>query len=725
MAAGGPENNSEFDSEFDPNHPNEQSWRARDEPSAGQPEQQPQHGAISGADVRGRPLGDRDPHGDAVTHDQQHWSQGAPGQYGQAQTGPGETPAEQTPAAGGTWAYPPQSGDAFQQQSIQAPEPTTGFPPPTPPGSAQAGGYAGPDQPGVPGAETQQIPTANPHAAPGQYAAPDQDGQYPAPDPYETFAQAQQAGPESEQTHDATQAYGQYPHTQTGQYPQPGANAHAGYGYAPAAADAGAGPPAWQPQQSKSGGTKRVVWIVAAAVLAVIVIGGGVLGVRSLFGSGIETADGTIDNAEEFLTQVSNDWNSSLTSDHLTLSENPQCYYVLDAEGLATGDLACGGVRRVNVDDGATWDVWEFTAWEDPDGTITAADPEPVEMSVTRPEGTLVDAQGNEAPQDVGQLEAPPLPQAEAGLVISDLSPGLTLTDKVQPGEAGTVITPAGVLQIDSIATAETLRADVVPDMANTDAAARAYRAADGEKFRVVEFSFDPSEAEVAAALSLTYDGQQKQIAQLAEGSRGWGGSGAASYRILVSVPADGGAQLVVSSDGHDQVVDLASGDRADDPIAATYYRDVTQQDINAALTLGEKQIDVENSDDPLEVSGQLAIGSVSLTPYSPSEGWADEGKAWLIVNYTTSTEGFTWSTYRPAAIDITWSMSSGGQESEASTSVEADYGNTDGVASIPVPADTSKVSISPTVEITLEASSQPTKHPSWTPDTVSVEFPK
>jgi len=462
--------------------------------------------------------------------------------------------------------------------------------------------------------------------------------------------------------------------------------------------------------------------VIGALLLAAVII----LGVRLLGGSAIQTAQGDVDNADEFLSTVTQDWTSSLPQEYITLSDDPQCYYVLDDEGLVTEEIACGGARRAAVADGAVWDLWEFTAWTDSDGTITAADASATEQSVTRPRGTLVDASGDEAPDGIADLEAPPLPHAEAGVILPEVVDDLSLVDEVKPGDAGTVITPAGTLTISSIATVETVDASILEQEAE-DEAASVFQPAEGEEFRVVEYSFEPSETEADAALTLDHAGQQDQIAQLVESDRGWGAPEGAQARFLASVPTDGEAQLVVSSDGHDQRIDLSTGERVKDPVAQTYYRDVTQQDINKTFTLDDKDIEVKDEDEPETLATELSVSSAQITPYAPegsgAEGWAEEGKAWLLLHFTNSAEvdGYRYDT---TDVTIDWSVTSGEETTEGSTKFEDGYGNTDGIAAIPVPAEATKISVAPTLTVTVEGSDLPTKQPEWEPDAFTIEFP-
>src|SRR5699024_12489134 len=96
--------------------------------------------------------------------------------------------------------------------------------------------------------------------------------------------------------------------------------------------------------------------------------------------------------------------------------------------------------------------------------------------------------------------------------------------------------------------------------------------AAEGAGRRAGGLSYAPEEDDARAYddgppptdLSIRAGGSQTHLAELDLED---------STRILVSVPQDGSAALVVSSEGHDQLVDLLTGERQDDDVAAAYYR--------------------------------------------------------------------------------------------------------------------------------------------------------
>lgn len=384
--------------------------------------------------------------------------------------------------------------------------------------------------------------------------------------------------------------------------------------------------------------TKRTRRFVVGASSAALLVGGALT--LSGCGSSIKNETGGITNAKEFLTAVTQEWKASLPTANITTSEKPGCYYILGKDDYVTGAIACGGARRAGAGEGQVWDTYSFTVLEDGDGKQSATNAEPSETGMERPPGKLVNADGDEAPQEADKLKAPPLPKAASGLIVNEAPAELTLEDSVAPGDAGRVITPGGTVTITAVATAPSLATEGLDDE-DPEGSPPLLGPATGETFRVIDFSYVGSENPDAPPMTLTLSssGKRTQVTELAA-SGGWGGPEKGEQRILVSVPTDGDAELLVSAAGHDQVVELATGKRKADPGTDTFYRRVTRQDLNKPLDFGSRAVNIDKYADDEEVTTALTVRSAELTPYVAGEkGWAAPGKAWLLVTLTNSAE--------------------------------------------------------------------------------------
>lgn len=259
----------------------------------------------------------------------------------------------------------------------------------------------------------------------------------------------------------------------------------------------------------------------------------------------------------------------------------------------------------------------------------TAQFEEAVQDEAPEAEPTEVAAEGTD--------EEPGLDDAESGLVVEEFGQEAAVVDSASLGDEGEIITPAGTLSISSVETVETVPAAAIGQEGEGE-----LQPAEGEVFRVVEFSFTPDEAtqgfdadvNASADLALNVGGVQNHLHEL---------DSSQDHRILFSVPEDSSAQLVVSSEGHDQSADILTGERQteEDDAAAAYYREVTNQDPNHSFPLEDGEpIQVVQDNNPdrevgtLTTQYDLHVGSVSLTAWTPEEGWAAPGEAWVVIDW-------------------------------------------------------------------------------------------
>ncbi|GAA1801673.1 hypothetical protein [Nesterenkonia flava] len=299
--------------------------------------------------------------------------------------------------------------------------------------------------------------------------------------------------------------------------------------------------------------------------------------------------------------------------------------------------------------------------------------------------------------------EGPSLPAAEAGLVYEDISQNVTVTDTHRPGDLGEVVVPGGVLTVESVETIESVAAEEIgeaveePEEGAPGGAPEEFRAADGEVFRILTLSYEVDEDaghHTAASLALNVGGAQNHLQDLEMNNE---------YRILFSVPEDGGADLVISSDGHDQTVDVLTGERdEDDEVAAGYYRQITNQDVNHTFRIDDSIIATVDhrgrTSDDYVVDYDFHVSSVRLAAWSEEGGWANDGEAWLIIEwrYEVSADG-------PAIfqavheVDVTLTAESGDESYEENYYDDAGHVSSgdEHVTSIAVPLDTVDVALS------------------------------
>ena len=167
----------------------------------------------------------------------------------------------------------------------------------------------------------------------------------------------------------------------------------------------------------------------------------------------------------------------------------------------------------------------------------------------------------------------------------------------------------------------------------NEDGEELEFAAAEGEVLRAVDFSFTANSQDAfstdaalpATDVSIRGGSSQTHLAEL---------TGDTSSRYLLSVPADGSAVLVVSSEGHDQVIDLLTGERQADDVAAAFYREGRVQEPHHTFPAEVKAIPVLYSgeeDSEIAASVSFQATTLTLTAWTKEEGWAEAGSAWLL----------------------------------------------------------------------------------------------
>lgn len=296
----------------------------------------------------------------------------------------------------------------------------------------------------------------------------------------------------------------------------------------------------------------------------------------------------------------------------------------------------------------------------------------------------------------------PELPQAESGFTYQDLSLDVSVTDTLRP-ERDTVITPTGTFIIDELQTVESVPAQMVnldPVYEDTEDEGATgdpldYVPADGEVFRVVNFTFTPHEDldhSTSTELALHDGAAQSHLHELESGQSG---------RMLVSMPEDGSTRFVVSSDGHDQFIDLLTGERNDeDEVAAGYYREVTRQDLNHTFATDTDAVEVVHSGgrdvDDIQVDYHVHASSVHLTAWTEDGGWANPGEVWLVADweYGVDRDGSGRSTVEE--VNLTLAVHAGGEVVEEEHYEDSTRGFQDEVTMYAaVPIDTTEVELS------------------------------
>lgn len=231
--------------------------------------------------------------------------------------------------------------------------------------------------------------------------------------------------------------------------------------------------------------------------------------------------------------------------------------------------------------------------------------------------------------ENFGTVERVPV---DSGFTYEELGKEITVSETIRP-ERNTVVTPAGVLTVQQVQAVDEVEPGKVglPSELDDGREVLSYAPADGEVFRVIEVAFESTGPRngPTAELSISIDGSQRHIATLGDES---------VVRLLVSLPEDGGTRLVVASDGHDQFVDVLTGEREEDDVAAAYYRDKAVQEPHHVIKAPALTFPTKTHSGPYEdlvTDFAFTIKSARLTAWNSADGWAAPGEAWLEVSWS------------------------------------------------------------------------------------------
>src|SRR5699024_5437013 len=195
--------------------------------------------------------------------------------------------------------------------------------------------------------------------------------------------------------------------------------------------------------------------------------------------------------------------------------------------------------------------------------------------------------------------------------------------------------TPTGTLSIDGLQELTAVPADAVdldPEL-DEDGEVLDFAAAQGEVLRAVDLSFTPVDEDApgggdglpATDLSVRAAGSQAHLAEI---------DGKYTDRILLSVPEDGSAVLVVSSEGHDQLVVMLTGEPQGEDVAGVYYREDRVQEPHRPFRVSVDPFPVlygGEADYEIGAAVSFQAPTLGLTAWTADTGWAEPGGAWLV----------------------------------------------------------------------------------------------
>ena len=499
--------------------------------------------------------------------------------------------------------------------------------------SAQSGSF------GVPNPQSGSFGVPNPQS--GSFGVPNpQSGGFGVPNP-QSGGFAQPHGPASGafgQPGPDSGAFGQPPTAASGGYPPqfggPATGPHA-IAYPPT----GPGGTAARPGRGKK--KPLLLGLGALVVVGLLVVGYFVF----LAFPGIENSRGAIKNAKGFVSTATATWQSSLPEEGITVGKDAGCYYVLNDKDEITNQLACGPALRAGSEKGAVWDYYHFEVDGNGDNQQAKDLSEEPEVGQPAPDnGSIVDVDGNE-PDDGSNLEEPPLPKAEEhgvwmadAFAVDEASKG----NAVELGADPRLVSPGVQVVVSSITEYSVATIEGQPA-----------QAADGQKLFVITLTGDAGPVSGSLPTTLDFDLNGTQVS---------GSSSPATLgetQILVSVPSSGKSNLVLNSDGHQQMLNLADGERAQDATTELFYTGTPEPSVTLTEVINFPPTSITATE---AFALNIAFVSARMTPHDEVYGWAPAGQHWLVVEMTT--DGVTSaevSSFQYYAIDCTTSTVNGG----------------------------------------------------------------
>lgn len=406
-------------------------------------------------------------------------------------------------------------------------------------------------------------------------------------------------------------------------------------------------------------------------------------------GSEVENADEVLSDLDGMFDDIVDDQVSAGTA---TISDESRCYLSRDGDDGIEESAYCGPAQAMSAADDEHW--LEVTLTEN--GTtdeglrLTLEPPDAFELTAADADGLFrPDGEEPVAADSLDEPEAPEAPVEDYAALVSRDVPELD-AEFEELDEPHTLVTPSLTMMVEASADLDVIpdgvilsdsSADESDDMTGRDESdesedsrddAPFYRAADGQQLRAWEVTLGPApemapdldeydsfgfggdsgrEASTALAVSA---GKQRLIMH---GSLSDDSDESDTLTIpcpevpcpvdvdqqrailFTSTAEDADLSLVATVDGQDQAVSLDDGSLTSEVSKVAYDREQLTQQVSTTwpsttfLIAAEDDVksDVYCCDDLTYTFGG-EIQKVFLTPFDLAQGWAPDGKAWLVV---------------------------------------------------------------------------------------------
>ncbi|MDQ0709817.1 hypothetical protein QFZ52_002469 [Arthrobacter woluwensis] len=358
-----------------------------------------------------------------------------------------------------------------------------------------------------------------------------------------------------------------------------------------------------------------------SAGIAVVIL---TLSLTACSGKTLKFGGQEVEDLDKTITALDDSWKQSLTDGkkaNTAPDDGSRCYAQINGEVLAD-EAICGPVHYLGSDD-TTWDTVSLkqvldnssdkVRVEKDSGFTTGAKKANVELY--RPDG-------KEPPSDLNVPE-PEANTEEPGQAIWMKSSGPQAPGDSSTGDSSksvTIVTPDARLVVSSPKISDRIGGPEDRQQAGA-----------GNKFGSVTISTGAngsSQSDSKTVLAFSAGGKSYNVGKPQDGT------------LAMAVPGDGkDLALTVTFEGKTQTYSLADGSLDEKSKGLSYY-DGYKTTSDDSAKVGDLKIEKQNGFD-------LTFYGTSYTayrvPYDASVGWAPEGKSWLVISGSPSTDSLQW----------------------------------------------------------------------------------
>lgn len=371
--------------------------------------------------------------------------------------------------------------------------------------------------------------------------------------------------------------------------------------------------------------THRTLRRAHGAAVAVLVLG---LSLTACSGKTLKVGGQEVQDLDKAITALDDAWKQHLTDGtkaNVAGDNNSRCYAQINGEVLAD-EAICGPVHYLGSDE-TTWDTVPLkTVAGDSSGKIKIEKDAGFYSGSKKDNTELYRPDGKQPPTDTNVPE-PDAKTAEAQQAIWTQTSGPQAPSDTSADAAKPIVikTPDTTLNVSSAKISD--RIGGPQDR---------LQAGEGHKFGSITLNL----GETGSYGSSSDTPDSKTVLAFSAGGKSYNVGKPQSGSLSMAVPGDGkDLALTVSYEGKTQTFSLASGSLDDKSKALVYY-DGYETTSDESAEVGDLKIEDQNG---IDLTFYGTKYRAERTPYDAAVGWAPEGKTWLKISGSPSTNNMQW----------------------------------------------------------------------------------